>query len=323
MIKVENICKNFGMVTAVDKISFSIAKGEVVGFVGPNGAGKTTSMRILTCFLPADSGTATVAGYDVFEQSMDVRSRVGYLPESAPLYLDMRVDAFLGYVASIRGFSGSDKKAAISRVVETAGLYDVLKKQISELSKGYRQRVGLAQALIHNPDILILDEPTSGLDPIQIKNFRALAKNLAKEKTIILSTHILPEVEAMCDRVIVIHRGRIIADGEIDALKAKSSRSNAYSVLFRGEQEKIEAGLKSLGDIVSFENVETVDGLLRYEVRARQKVRPGEQLFRMAADARLSIALLEKIAVSLETVFLEMIEDADKQLSSPKKEEAA
>ena len=213
MIEVKGISKRFGPTTAVDNISFSIAKGEVVGFLGPNGAGKTTTMRILTCFLPADAGEAKVAGFDVLEQSMAVRSRIGYLPESAPLYLDMRVSEFLDYIGAIRGLHGADRTAAINRMIEVCGLSGVMLKQIGELSKGYRQRVGLAQAMIHNPEILVLDEPTSGLDPNQIREIRDLIKTLGKEKTVILSTHILPEVEATCSRVMIINRGKIVADG--------------------------------------------------------------------------------------------------------------
>ncbi len=305
MIEVQEITKRFGMVTAVDEVSFSIQKGEVVGFLGPNAAGKTTTMRILTCYLPADQGEVRVAGHDVIEDSMQVRQSIGYLPENAPLYLDMRVDALLHYVASIRGISGREQSGAISRMVEVCGLSEVLKKQVGELSRGYKQRVGLAQAMIHDPDILILDEPTSGLDPNQIREIRALIKELGKEKTVILSTHILPEVEATCSRVIIINRGKIVADGDVHDI-TRGKDANLHVVLIRGDQDRIEAGLKGISDVESFRMAGKEDGLLRYEVQAREGVHLGEQIFRMAADQGLSLAELKREGTTLESVFAEL-----------------
>lgn len=316
MIEVEGISKNFGVVKAVDKVSFSIAKGEVVGFLGPNGAGKTTTMRILTCYLPADEGEARVAGYDVLEDSMEVRSRIGYLPENAPLYPDMIVDEFLNYVASIRGIASDKKSKAISRMVEVCGMGDVLKKQIGELSKGYRQRVGLAQAIIHDPEILILDEPTSGLDPNQIREIRSLIKELGREKTVILSTHILPEVEATCSRVIIIDRGKIVIDGSIEEVTRKSRGANIHVVLVRGDKAKIESGLKTLGDVESFEAAGQEDGLHRYEILARGGVHLGEQIFRMAADEGLSLAELRLEKTTLETAFADLTQTQKKKKSN-------
>ncbi len=223
MIEVCEVSKSYGSLQAVSGISFEIERGEVVGFIGPNAAGKSTTMRILTCYIPADSGDARVAGFDVLDESMEVRSRLGYLPEDAPLYPDMRVDAFLNYVASIRDLKGESGRSAVSRVVDICGLAKVYRRQVGELSKGYRQRVGLAQALIHDPDLLILDEPTSGLDPLQIREIRSLIKELGKEKTVILSTHILPEVEVSCNRIILIHKGRIIADAGMEEVIRKAS----------------------------------------------------------------------------------------------------
>jgi ABC-2 type transport system ATP-binding protein len=215
MIEVQGLSKEFGVVKAVDGISFKIAKGEVVGFVGPNGAGKTTTMRILTCFLPADEGEVKIGGHDVIDDSLAVRAMIGYLPENAPLYLDMSVEGFLDFIAAVRGIAPAERSAAGARMIATCGLTGVVKKQIGELSKGFRQRVGLAQAMIHDPEILILDEPTVGLDPNQIREIRKLIKKLGQNKTIILSTHILSEVEAACNRVIVIHQGKIVADGSV------------------------------------------------------------------------------------------------------------
>ena len=323
MIQVEGIVKRFGMVTAVDKVSFSIAKGEVVGFLGPNGAGKTTTMRILTCFLPADEGQAKVAGFDVFEQSLDVRNHIGYLPENAPLYLDMAVDDFLNYVATIRGIKGPDRTKALARISDVCGLSSVMKKQVGELSKGFKQRVGLAQAMIHNPEILILDEPTSGLDPNQIREIRGLIKMLGEEKTVILSTHILSEVEATCGRVIIIDRGKIAADGSMEAIIKRARGQNLHVILVRGEPAKIEAGLKTIADVVSSRLVEKENGLLKYEILAREGVHLGEQIFRMAADHGLSLAELRREKTSLETVFRDLTQAADSGAEAEEEEESA
>ncbi len=320
MIEVEGISKSFGVVKAVDDVSFKVGKGEVVGFVGPNGAGKSTVMRILTCYLPPDAGEAKIAGLDVFDDSLEVRSKIGYLPENAPLYLDMEVDDFLDYVASIRGMKGQEKTEAIGRVIAQTGLADVLKKRIGELSKGYRQRVGLAQALIHDPEILILDEPTSGLDPIQIKNFRGMIRDLAKDKTIILSTHILSEVEAACESVIMINRGRIVARGNVESLKSKSARRNFHLMLARGPREKIESSLKTLDDVKGFTLLGEESGLLRYEVEARDGVALGEQLYRLAADGQFSLAELKRDEVDLEGVFAELVAGDEEFLAQRRKE---
>ncbi len=220
MISVRGLSKTFGSTVAVNNISFDVNNGEVLGFLGPNGAGKTTTMRILTCYLSPDNGTATVAGFDVFENSLEVRKRVGYLPESAPLYLDMDVVSYLRFVADIRGIPRNLTGERIRRMVDTCGLSSVVGRNIGELSKGYKQRVGLAQTLIHDPEILILDEPTTGLDPSQIIEIRELIKEIGRERTVILSTHILPEVEATCSRVLIINEGVIVASGTPEELHA-------------------------------------------------------------------------------------------------------
>src|SRR5579859_4338790 len=211
MIKVEGLTKRYARNVAVDNISFEVQKGQIVGFLGRNGAGKTTTMRVLTCFLPPTAGTANVAGFDVQKQPMDVKRHIGYLPESPPLYPDMEVHEYLDFVARIKGVPKADVKTRIDEAMQKCALTDVKMKLISKLSKGYRQRVGLAQAILHNPDVLILDEPTSGLDPQQIIETRDLIKGLAGDHTIILSTHILPEVEQLCQRVIIIAKGKLVA----------------------------------------------------------------------------------------------------------------
>src|SRR5580658_1008952 len=211
MITVKNLSKRYARTVAVDHISFEVQKGQVVGFLGPNGAGKTTTMRILTCFLPPTEGSANVAGFDVLEQPMEVKKRIGYLPETPPLYPEMEVEEYLTFVGKLKGMSGPSLATRVGEVSERCAIADVRKKLISKLSKGYRQRVGLAQAIIHNPDVLILDEPTAGLDPKQIIETRKLIRSLAGEHTIILSTHILPEVSSTCETVIIINQGKLEA----------------------------------------------------------------------------------------------------------------
>src|ERR1700730_5592333 len=222
MIEVENLTKRYGRHTAVDGVSFHVHKGEILGFLGPNGAGKTTTMRILPCCLPPTEGTARVAGYDVFEQPLEVKRRVGYVPETPPLYPDMDVQTFLDFCAKIKGVPGKDRKARIAEAVDKTRIGDVRTTLIGRLSKGYRQRVGLAQAILHNPEVLILDEPTAGLDPKQIIETRALIKSLADEHTIILSTHILPEVEQTCEQVIIISRGKVVATDTVEHLQHRT-----------------------------------------------------------------------------------------------------
>jgi len=238
MIEVEQLRKDYGLAHALNGISFRVQRGEVIGFLGPNGAGKSTTMKILTCFLLPTSGRATVDGLDVVEQSLKVRARIGYLPESTPLYGEMRVDDYLRFCAEIRGVEASKRKAAIDRAVSLCGLSRVTGKNIVELSKGYKQRVGLAQAIVHEPEVLILDEPTSGLDPNQIIEVRNLIERLGQEHTVILSTHYLQEVEKSCSRVIVIHQGNIVADDTRDNLVAAMPAST-LRVRLKGPQDAV------------------------------------------------------------------------------------
>src|SRR6202045_3798342 len=211
MIKVKDLTKRYARTMAVDQISFEVARGQIVGFLGPNGAGKTTTMRMLTCFLPASAGSATVAGFDVLEEPLEVKKRIGYLPETPPIYPEMETAEYLKFVGQLKGLSGADLRKRIDYVCERCAVADVKTKLLGKLSKGYRQRVGLAQAIIHNPEVLILDEPTAGLDPKQINETRDLIKDLAGEHTIVLSTHILPEVEQTCEQVVIINKGRVVA----------------------------------------------------------------------------------------------------------------
>lgn len=252
MIDVQHVSRYYGDVAAVKDVSFRVNKGEIVGFLGPNAAGKTTTMRVLTTFLPATSGTAKVAGYDVLEDSMKVRKHIGYMPENPPLYQEMRVKDFLDFVAKIKGVPSADRKKAVAEVMEKTAIADVSERVIKYLSKGYKQRVGLSQALIHNPDVLILDEPTVGLDPNQIIEVRELIKGLAGDHTIILSTHILPEVSMTCERVIIIHKGRIVAQDTTKDLTRKHASSRLL-VSFDGPADKAKDRLSQISgvDLVS------------------------------------------------------------------------
>src|SRR5271163_4032002 len=222
MITVKGLTKRYARNTAVDHISFEIQKGQIVGFLGPNGAGKTTTMRMLTCFLPPTAGTATVAGFDVLEEPMEVKKRIGYLPETPPLYPEMMTGEYLSFVGSLKGLRGAELKQRVDYVSERCAVADVRNKQLGKLSKGYRQRVGLAQSIIHNPEVLILDEPTAGLDPKQINETRDLIKSLAGDHTIILSTHILPEVEQTCEQVLIINKGKLVATDSVTNLQNRA-----------------------------------------------------------------------------------------------------
>jgi ABC-2 type transport system ATP-binding protein len=228
MLEVRNLTKRYGDYPAVRDISFSAAQGTILGFLGPNGAGKTTTMRILTGFLPATSGTAKVAGFDVFTESAEVRRRIGYLPENPPLYTEMTAEAYLRFVARIKGMPRNAIEDAIDRVITTCGLENVRRRLLGQLSKGYRQRAGLAQALIHDPPVLVLDEPTIGLDPIQIREIRALVQQLAGERTIILSTHILPEVSQICEKVVIINEGQVVLEQDMATLKASGTLEDVF-----------------------------------------------------------------------------------------------
>src|SRR5881409_4454350 len=241
MIRVQEITKKYARNLAVDHISFEVQKGEIVGFLGPNGAGKTTTMRMLTCFLPPTSGTATVAGFDVLEQPLEVKKRIGYLPEMPPLYPEMGTAEYLSFVGKLKGLSGAELSKRIDYVCERCAIAHVKKKLLGRLSKGYRQRMGLAQAIIHNPDVLILDEPTAGLDPKQINETRDLIRGLAGEHTIILSTHILPEVEQTCEQVVIINKGKIVATDSVRNLQARARGAESMVLEVGGRNGNLDA----------------------------------------------------------------------------------
>ena len=305
MIEVKELTKSYGPTLAVNQVSFDAHAGEVVGFIGPNGAGKTTTMRILTCYLTADAGSATVAGYDVLEHAIDVRKNVGYLPESAPLYLDMGVVEYLKFMAEVREIPKSQRKERLRMVVEICGLEGVIQKDIGELSKGFRQRVGLAQSLIHDPPILILDEPTSGLDPSQTIEIRNLIKEIGKEKLVLFSTHILPEVAATCTRILIINRGELVANGTLEELIGQVRSEDKVHVAIRGAEEAITTKLKELDSIVGFTHVKTDDGVVNYEITvAREGKNVTEALFNAAVQNGWGLAELRQESVDLEHIFL-------------------
>ncbi|MDE0301282.1 MAG: ATP-binding cassette domain-containing protein [Candidatus Poribacteria bacterium] len=311
MIEVKNLTKRYGATVAVDNVSFNAKAGEVLGFLGPNGAGKTTTMRVLTCYLSADEGNATVDGYDVFDESVEVRKRIGYLPESAPLYTDMGVIDYLKFIAQIRDIPKSQRQQRTKEVIDICGLESVIQKDVGELSKGFRQRLGLAQSLIHDPPILIMDEPTSGLDPNQIIEIRNLIKDIGKEKMIIFSTHILPEVSATCSRILIINDGKIVANGTPESLADRAKGGEVVDITIRGPAEEIESKLQELNFVNEFDRVNTVDGLLSYRITSDKGKNAAEELFQFVVQNGWSLTELRQESVSLEDVFLELTGESD------------
>jgi ABC-2 type transport system ATP-binding protein len=314
MIEVRNLTKKFGTIVAVNGISFTVNRGEVVGLLGPNGAGKTTTMRIITCYLPATSGTALVAGFDIFRDSLEVRKRVGYLPENAPLYLEMSVLDFLHFIAAIREIDQGEIRNRIRKMVEICGLESVINRDIGELSKGFRQRVGLAQSLIHDPEILILDEPTAGLDPTQIIEIRELIKEIGKEKTVILSSHILPEVSATCNRIIIIHKGEIVGSGTPDEMARTSKKSEIIYITIRGPVEDIQQQLQAIPEIKGFKVANQGDGLNTFEIKSELGIDLSEKLFFMVVNNRWVLTELKKEIVNLEDIFLKLTTEESSSL---------
>ena len=306
MIKVEKLTKRFGGFTAVDGIDFEVQKGEIVGFLGPNGAGKSTTMRMLSGFLPPTSGKAEVAGFDVFSDSLRAREHIGYMPENVPLYLDMRVHEFLRYRAALKGVPGRRLKERVGDVLELCGLKDVEKKLIGNLSKGYRQRVGLADAMSHEPDLLILDEPTIGLDPNQIRLVRDLIRNLRRHHTILLSTHILPEVEMLCSRVIIINKGRIEALDTPQNLRAHLGQ--AGHILFDAIVPDAQAAASTLRGLESVQSVShRADGEWTvFTIYPQPGHDPRESLYKQAVENKWRVREISRPPVSLEQVFAEV-----------------
>src|ERR1700724_1556688 len=313
MIKVEGLTKRYARNVAVDNISFEVEKGQIVGFLGPNGAGKTTTMRVLTCFLPPTAGTCNVAGFDVLENPMEVKKRIGYLPETPPLYPEMEVREYLTFVGKLKGMSGQSLANRVNEVGERCAVADVQSKLLGKLSKGYRQRVGLAQAIIHNPDVLILDEPTSGLDPKQINETRELIKSLAGDHTIILSTHILPEVEQTCEQVIIINKGKLVATDSVSNLqnRARGAKSLLVEVGARNglmDPLKVQSSLELVPGVSRVHLKNKLDNRSVFEVESRKGLVRGD-LSRAVVEAGWDLNELRPAAVSLEEVFLQLTGD--------------
>ncbi|MCP4803889.1 MAG: ABC transporter ATP-binding protein [Proteobacteria bacterium] len=297
MIEVQKLTKRYGPFTAVKDLEFSVDEGQILGFIGPNGAGKTTTMRILTGFIPATDGTARVAGFDVFQDAMEVKRNVGYLPETPPLYRELTVGAFLRFVAELRGLTGAAADRRIGEVMERVGLRGWERRITGSLSKGYRQRVGLAQALVHDPKVLILDEPTSGLDPAQMVGVRELMRDLAADHTVVVSTHILREVEALCSHVVVINEGEIAAKGSMEEV-----RQNAAPTHFRVELRDAEGAAVEIGALPDVRQVVPGEVLV---VHADTDPRPA--IARLAGKNDWTLVSLEKVVPSLEDAFLSLI----------------
>ncbi|GAB4012382.1 gliding motility-associated ABC transporter ATP-binding subunit GldA [Spirosoma sp. KCTC 42546] len=301
-IRVQNLTKVYNQQRAVNQISLQVKPGEIVGFLGPNGAGKSTTMKIATGYLTPTEGTVEVNGFDVRTHSMDVRRSVGYLPEHNPLYLDLYVKEYLRFAGSLHGLRGSDLSRRITDIIELVGLGREQQKRIGQLSKGYRQRVGLAQALLHNPPVLILDEPTTGLDPNQLAEIRQVIRNAGRDKTVLFSTHIMQEVEAICDRVVIINRGQIVADGPLSQLRSTSSGENVVVIAeFEGELANPDV----LTAIPGVEHVEPIERG-QYRITAKPNTDLRATIFRLAADQNLTLVGLRQQENSLETIFKEL-----------------
>jgi ABC-2 type transport system ATP-binding protein len=327
MIKVEGLTKRYARYTAVDHISFEVAKGQIVGFLGPNGAGKTTTMRMLTCFMPPTEGSAEVAGFDVSDHPMDVKRNIGYLPESPPVYPEMEVSEYLDFVARIKNIPKAGRQQRINQVMERCAVADVRNKEIGKLSKGYRQRVGLAQAILHNPAVLILDEPTAGLDPHQINETRGLIKELAGDHTIILSTHILPEVEQVCERVVIIAKGKLVATDSVENLTSRLQGSETVALeviapdanIVRERLERV-TGVQRVTQKEFAKDATMVHPVIRFTIEGQQGhlVRP--ELAKAVVDSGWQLNELHNMGLSLEDIFLELTGDKDSKSADEKPE---
>jgi len=327
MIKVEGLTKRYARTVAVDDISFEVEKGQIVGFLGPNGAGKTTTMRVLTCFLPPSIGTAQVAGFDVLEQPLEVKKRIGYLPETPPLYPDMEVGEYLIFVGKLKGLATGDVPKRVDDVCDRCAIADVRSKLIGKLSKGYRQRVGLAQAILHNPDVLILDEPTSGLDPKQIIETRELIRSLGGDHTIILSTHILSEVEHSCERVIIINQGKLVAQDTVINLTNRLRGSEQVALEIQAangnlNQAEVRQRLEQVAGVGRVVLKDTRDNHCAFEVESLQGRSIRAELARAVVTAGWDLNELRPVGFSLEDIFLQLTaaEKAEKSQKVEKSE---
>src|SRR5690242_9766116 len=303
MIEVSQVTKRYGDLTAIDRVTFTVGKGEVLAFLGPNGAGKTTTMRILTCFMPATEGSARVAGFDCFEQAQEVKRRVGYLPETPPLYQELTVTEYLTFTGRLKGMTASALRTGLEHVLERLSLGDVRGRLIANLSRGYKQRVGLAQALLHDPPVLILDEPTVGLDPKQIIEIRDLIKSLAGSHTVVLSTHILPEATAVCQRVVIINAGRIVAEDTPQHLSARLRHSEKIALTLKRAPADVEARMRQIAGVQQV-YANGPPGSFMLECELEKDIR--EDVARLAVTNNWGLVELKSISMTLEDVFLQL-----------------
>ncbi len=306
MIEVQHITKQYGRVTAVDDVSFRVERGEILGFLGPNGAGKTTTMRILTGYMPASEGRATVAGYDVFTHPIEAKRRTGYLPETPPLYPDMTVREYLDFVARIKRVPAAERKRRVETVMERTRVADMAARHCGKLSKGYRQRVGLAQAIIHNPEVLILDEPTAGLDPKQIIETRELIRGLAGDHTIVLSTHILPEVSQTCQRVVIINKGKVVAVDTPDNLTDRLRGSETMFVQVEGDEASAKAALTAVPGVTRVTAAGSRERIASFEVDSEKGRDVRRDLSRAVVGSGFGLLELRPMRMSLEEIFLSL-----------------
>jgi len=321
MIEVENLTKYYGLVPAIQDVSFKVEKGEILGFLGPNAAGKTTTMRILTCFMPPTQGKARVAGYDCLEQSLEVRRRIGYLPENIPLYNEMPVSDYLHFVAEVKGIPRGDRPVQIGRVMDDCGLKEVAKKANGKLSKGYRQRVGLAQALLADPEVLILDEPTVGLDPKQIIEIRNLIKNLGGERTVILSTHTLPEVSMTCQRVVIINEGQVVAVDTPENLTAQLQSSAQVLLRVEGPSEEVAAELSRVEGVSAVERQTRNGGLAHtYLISSLPGTDVRKELAAAVLRRKWGLLELRGLVLTLEDIFVRLVTEETKEEPTDKEE---
>ncbi len=307
MIEVEGLTKVYGNKTAIDNLTFTVQQGEVVGFLGPNGAGKTTTMRVLSCYMPPTSGTARVGGYDIRTQALDVRRRIGYLPEHVPLYTDLTVTQYLNFVAEAKGLSRLTRRQRVGEAIERCLLQDARGRIIGKLSKGYRQRVGLAQALLGDPPILILDEPTIGLDPKQIIEIRGLIRDMQGERTVILSTHILPEVSMVCQRVIIINEGRIVAVDTPETLTRRLQRSTQVLLQIDGPPEQVTVRLREAPGVLQVVMKDGAGALRRYLVETDKDRDLRQELARVVCSSGWGLLELRPVDMSLEDIFIRLV----------------
>ena len=314
MIDVQNLTKFYGHVPGIQDVSFKVESGEIVGFLGPNGAGKSTTMRILTCYMPATTGTATVSGFDVFESPLEVRRRIGYLPENVPIYLDLTVRDYLNFVADLKGIPRKKKKDQIEKVLPLCGIKEVVDRITGNLSKGYRQRVGLAQALLNDPEVLILDEPTTGLDPKQILEMRDLIRDLAGSRTIILCTHILPEVSMTCSRVVIINKGRIITQDTPENLTRQLEKKSTVEVEVAGPSADVKQKLESVPAVISVETRDSlgaVAGSSVFHVESRPDADIRRELAAAVCGSGWGLLTLRSVSMTLEDIFVQLVTEEE------------